>query len=86
MIASMINEMLVDAEEHYETIQEAKGAHMSSMGDESDQTDEHQVELSEDARIVEIVTADIQCVGVTREVFSTVQRHGYLLSGLKIGG
>ena len=49
------------------------------MGDESNQTDEHQVELSEDARIVEIVTADLQRAGVTGDIFSTVQQHGYLL-------
>ncbi len=44
----------------------------------ANQTDEHQVELSEDARIVEILTADLERVGVRGDVFSTVQRRGYL--------
>ena len=34
--------------------------------------------LSEDALIVQTVTADLQRVGVTHDVFCTVQRHGYL--------
>ena len=34
--------------------------------------------LSEDALIVQTVTADLQRAGVTSDVFRTVQRHGYL--------
>ena len=34
--------------------------------------------LSEDALIVETVTADLQRAGVTRDVFRTVKKHGYL--------
>ena len=34
--------------------------------------------LSEDALIVQTVTADLQQAGVTSDVFRTVQRHGYL--------
>src|SRR5918992_1591529 len=34
--------------------------------------------LSEDALIVQTVTADLQRAGVTRDVFRLVQRHGYL--------
>ncbi len=37
-----------------------------------------QVELSEDARVVEILIADLEKVGVKNNVFQTVQRHGYL--------
>ena len=34
--------------------------------------------LSEDALIVQTVTADLQRAGVTSDVFGMVQRHGYL--------
>ena len=34
--------------------------------------------LSEDALIVQTITADLQRAGVTSDVFRTVQRHGYL--------
>ena len=34
--------------------------------------------LSEDALIVQTVTADLQRAGVTSDIFRTVQRHGYL--------
>ena len=40
-------------------------------GNETDQT-------SRDAKMVEILTADLEKVGVTSDVFQTVQRHGYL--------
>ena len=34
--------------------------------------------LSEDALIVQTITADLQRAGVTSNIFRTVQRHGYL--------
>ena len=40
-------------------------------GNETDQT-------SRDAKMVEILTADLEKAGVKSDVFQTVQRHGYL--------
>ena len=40
--------------------------------------DEHQVELSQDAQIVQILTADLAKIGVTSDVFRTVEQHGFL--------
>ncbi len=39
------------------------------------------MELSEDALIVQTITAALQRAGVTGDVFSTVQRHGYFFEG-----
>ena len=53
-------------------------------GNDTDETDDNQVELSEDARIVEILTADLERVGVeVGSIFSTVKGHGYLLDWSK---
>jgi len=49
-----------------------------SMHPESSSEVDEQPALSEDARIVQTVTADIQRAGVKSDVFRHVKRHGYL--------
>jgi hypothetical protein len=60
---------------------EAKRMHLSPFlampADRSGEVHE-QPALSQDALIVQTVTADLERAGVTHDVFRTVQRHGYL--------
>jgi hypothetical protein len=61
---------------------EAQRMHLNPFlmmpADSSGEVNQQSFALSPDALIVQTVTADLKRAGVTRDVFRTVQRHGYL--------